>query len=225
VLARALEDCGLPTTSLVLLKEHAQRTKPPRAVFVPFPYGYALGKPEDPTFQHRVLAAALELLKAREGPVLAEFPERGDAPAQLIQASAITHRNRATDPAEELTQMRSYYEIWVEEHGGRSAVGNSGIPQRHFRGLVRFLQAFAAGNDYTYNEAPAGVSLTQFVRRAADDLKAFMLEARMQQRPNDQDNALQEWLWGETAIGELLDRVAQKLKNDGDDRTAFGIAR
>ena len=210
---------------MVLLKEHAQRTKPPRALFVPFPYGYALGKPEDPKFQHRVLAAALELLKEAEGPVLAEFLEAADAPSRLIQASAVAHRNRSSDPADELTAMRGYYEIWVEEHGGRSAVGNSGIPQRRFRGLVRFLQAIAAGEEYDYTEAPSGVPLPQFIRRAADDLKAFMLEARMQQRPNDQDSALQEWFWGDTAIGDLLDRLAKKLKDQGDDRTAFGIAR
>ena len=220
-----MEICGLPTITLVLLKEHAQRTKPPRALFVPFPYGYALGKPGDPTFQHRVLAAALELLKAREGPVLAEFPENGGSPARLTQASALKRRNRTSDPADELTQMRGYYENWIEEHAGRTAVGNSGIPQRQFRGLVRFLEAFAAGTENGYTGVPPGVPLTQFMRRAADDLKAFMLEARMQQRPNDHNNALQEWFWGETAIGELLDRVAERLKTDGDDRTSFGIAR
>jgi Na+/H+ antiporter NhaA len=46
----------------------------------------------------------------------------------------------------------------------------------------------------------------------------------MQQRPDDRDYALQKWFWGDTAIGELLDRLAQKLKDQGDDRTAFGIA-
>ena len=192
---------------------------------MPFPYGYALGKPEDPGFQHRVLAAALELFKAAEGPVLAEFPETADAPVRLIQASDVDYRNRSSDPADDLTMMRGYYEIWVEEHGGRTAVGNSGVSPRRFRGLVRFLQAVAAGEECNYTEAPSDVPLPQFIRRAADDLKAFMLEARMQQRPDDQESALQEWFWGDTAIGDLLDRLSKKLKDQGDDRTAFGIAR
>jgi hypothetical protein len=64
-----------------------------------------------------------------------------------------------------------------------------------------------------------------FVRYAADDLKAFMLEARMQQRPQDRDNALHEWFWSQTAIGHLLVRAAQKLKNEGEEKAAFGIAR
>jgi hypothetical protein len=64
-----------------------------------------------------------------------------------------------------------------------------------------------------------------FVASRADDLKAFMLEARMQQRPQDHGNALHHWLWSETAIGRLLGHVAQRLKQHGEDKAAFGIAR
>jgi hypothetical protein len=225
VLARAFEAVGLPTTSIVLLKEHAQRTKPPRALFVPFPYGYALGKPNDPEFQRKVLIAALELFNAATGPVLAEFPENGDLPVRLIQASVVHNVNTEGDPADELTAMRRYYEQWVEQHSGRTAVGNCGVPARRFRGLVRYLQAYVAGAPSEYAEKPPEVSPVQFMRQAADDLKAFMLEARMQQRPNDRDNTLHVWFWGETAVGLLLARLAQKLKDEGEERAAFGIAR
>lgn len=192
MLARALEATGLSTTSIVLVKEHAQRTKPPRALFVPFPYGYALGRPEDPVFQHRVLAATLGLLKASEAPVLAEFPEDSGAPVRLVQASAIQSTNREGDPAAEITTMRRYYQRWVEDHGGRTQVGNSGVPQRRFRGLVRFLESYAAGQPLDYAEKPAGVPTPHFIRQASDDLKAFMFEARMAQRPNDRDNTLHQ---------------------------------
>ncbi len=74
VIARVLEEAGLPTVGIALVKEHAAKVKPPRALFVPFPYGYPLGKPDDPAFQHRVIAAALELLEYPEGPVLVDFP-------------------------------------------------------------------------------------------------------------------------------------------------------
>ena len=121
--------------------------------------------------------------------------------------------------------MRGYYERWVADHEGRTAVGNSGIPQRRFRGLVRFLEAFAAGTPADYPERPPEIPVPLFIRYVADDLKAFMLEARMQQRPQDYGNALHQWLWSETAIGRLLGRVAQRLKEDGEDKAAFGIAR
>jgi len=225
VLARALEATGLSTTSIVLVKEHAQRTKPPRALFVPFPYGYALGKPEDPAFQHKVLAAALELLKATAAPVLAEFPEDAEAPVRLVQASAVQNTNREGDPAAEITAMRGYYQRWVEHYGGRTQVGNSGVPERRFRGLVRFLESYAAGRPEDYPETPADVPVAHFIRQASDDLKAFMLEARMAQRPEDRDNLLQTWFWGETAVGALLARLAAKLKDEGEERASLGIAR
>jgi hypothetical protein len=224
VLARALEGAGVPTVSIVFLKEHAIRTKPPRAVFVPFPYGYALGKPDDPQFQHQVLRAAFGLFDATTGPVLLEFPEKADAPAQLIQSSTFSVANVTDDPADEVTAMRPYYEQWVHDRG-RTAVGNSRIPERRFRGLIRYLQAYAAGEKVEYAEKPAEIGDVQFIRYAADDLKAFMLEARMQQRPGDPSETLQSWLWRDTAVGLLLKRVAQKLKDTGEDRAAFGIAR
>ena len=63
VIARVLEEAGLPTVSIALIKEHAEKVKPPRALFVPFPYGYPLGKPNDAEFQHRVIESVLELLQ------------------------------------------------------------------------------------------------------------------------------------------------------------------
>ena len=191
---------------------------------MPFSYGYALGKPDDPAFQHKVLAAALELFAA-PAPLLAEFPEAADAPAQLVQASAIVPVSSEADPANELTAMRGYYERWAAEHEGRTAVGNCGIPQRRFRGLVRFLEAYASGALTDHPERPADTPVALFLRRAADDLKAFMLEARMQQRPQDRDNTLHEWFWSQTAIAQLLVRVAKRLRDEGEEKAAFGIAR
>ncbi len=227
MLARVFEEAGLPTTALVLIKEHAQRVKPPRALFVPFPFGFALGKPDDPPFQHRVLAAALDLFGAPSVPVLAEFPEDADAPARILHAKAAQAEavNSAGDAAGEITALRGYYERWVGDHDGRTAVGLSGVPQRRFRGLVRFLETYADGDDATYDERPADIPLPRFLRVASDDLKAFCMEARMCQRQDHRDNDLQRWFWSETAAGALLARVAERLTADGEERAAQGIAR
>ena len=50
-----------------------------RALFVPFPFGHALGRAEDPALQHRVLKAALELFSASAGPVLCDFPDDAES--------------------------------------------------------------------------------------------------------------------------------------------------
>ena len=105
-----------------------------------------------------MLSAALGLLSENDTPVLAEFPEDADAPPVLLQASAAQAdaANRDGDPADEVTALRGYYERWADEHEGRTMVGLSGVPQRQFRGLVRHLQAFAAGEDAAYDRRAGG---------------------------------------------------------------------
>jgi hypothetical protein len=63
LVAAELERKGIATVVLQLLREVAERVRPPRALFVPFPHGYPMGKPEDPAQQHAVLEAALRILE------------------------------------------------------------------------------------------------------------------------------------------------------------------
>ena len=67
LIAAELEQRGIATTCIVLLKEIAEKVRPPRALFVPFPLGFPLGKPHDPEGQRHVIEAALSLLE-RNGP-------------------------------------------------------------------------------------------------------------------------------------------------------------
>ncbi len=76
----------MTTTAIALVKEMAEPVKHPRALAVPFPYGYALGKPEDPAYQHQVLAAALGLLERNDTPVMAELSDDPGRPVQLLQS-------------------------------------------------------------------------------------------------------------------------------------------
>ena len=239
VLARVFEAAGLTTLAVALVREHAARVKPPRALWVPFYFGYALGKPDDPAFQHQVIAAALELLAAAAGPVLSDYPENA-GPVGMPQASEMPPPSTADgngngddrdhprpDAAATLTALRPYYERWLEQRG-RTAVGITGIPQRRFRGIVRFLEAYAASDAADMDERPADVSVPQFVRYCADDLKAFCYEARMAQRPHDAEPDIHRWFWGETAVGALIDSITQRLNATGDAQlqaTAYGLSR
>jgi len=236
VLARVFEEAGLTTVAIALVREHAERVRPPRALWVPFYFGYTMGKPDDPDFQHQVLAAALDTLDAESGPVLADYPEDA-GPIGLPQASEVTASangdadkpvdSRPLDAAGEITALRGYYERWQEQRG-RTAVGVTGIPQRRFRGIIRFLEAYAQSDDADMEERPADVSVPQFVRYCADDLKAFCYEARMAQRPSDSEADVHTWFWGETAVGSLIDSITQRLNATGDARlqaTAYGLSR
>jgi hypothetical protein len=63
LVAAELERQGVATVAIQLLREVAERVRPPRALFVPFRHGYPLGKPNEPQVQHAVLNAALRLLE------------------------------------------------------------------------------------------------------------------------------------------------------------------
>jgi len=68
--------------------------------------------------------------------------------------------------------MRRALEQWGGPEG-QTSVGMSGVDPRRFRGVVRFLEAYAAGQDADVRERPVNVPLPVFVRRCVDDLKAM----------------------------------------------------
>jgi hypothetical protein len=75
-LGHYIEEEGIPTVAIALVRPQAERTRPPRALWVPFELGRPFGPPNDPAFQKRVILATLRLLEAKAGPVLlADFPE------------------------------------------------------------------------------------------------------------------------------------------------------
>ena len=229
MLARTFEEAGMSTTGIVLITEHAQRVKPPRMLSVPFFFGNALGAADDPDYQHQVLEQAFALLDRERGPVLQELPDEM-VPEILIQASETTPKaaKEAPDPADEVTALRAYYERWVEKHGGRTAVGLTGIPQRRFRGIIRFFQGYIAGEMQDMDERPTETALPQFIRYCTDDLKAFYYEARMEQRPDTPDSAVHSWFWTETSMGELVVKLSAYMGSSEDDEVksiAFGLSR
>ena len=63
LVAAELERRGISTVALQLLRFVAEKVRPPRALAVPFPHGYPLGKPDDPEYQRTVIEAALKMLE------------------------------------------------------------------------------------------------------------------------------------------------------------------
>lgn len=68
----AFENAGIVTVSISLYKFVTEKVRPPRALCVPFPLGFPLGKDHDPELQRKVILAALALLK-EEPPVMRDF--------------------------------------------------------------------------------------------------------------------------------------------------------
>lgn len=228
-LQRVLEAAGLTTVSISLVREFTEKIKPPRALFVPFPFGAPCGPPGDKSTQTDVVKSALSLTDAAEGPVLADFGGSGEvglSPAPL-QASDVGRRAATDmDAAMETSMMRRYYEQWLE-HENKTAVGLTGVPPTRFRGLVRFLQSLLSG-DADMRERPSSTPLSDWIRYCADDLKAMYLEGRMVMKPGESDDDTARWFWGETALGALLQDVSRQLAQSPDEslqQAAYGVAR
>ncbi len=73
LIQRQIEYAGITTVSISLLREITEKTRPPRALFVPFPLGYPLGEPNNADLQTRIMQAAFALLSRNDCPVLETF--------------------------------------------------------------------------------------------------------------------------------------------------------
>lgn len=62
LVARAIEAVGIPTISLSIVREITEKTPPPRALFLRFPFGHAMGEPGNRDQQFTVLYLAFQLL-------------------------------------------------------------------------------------------------------------------------------------------------------------------
>jgi len=65
---RAVEEVGISTVSITLVESITKKVKPPRALLVPYPLGYPLGEPNNPTLQHAIIAETLALFECDEEP-------------------------------------------------------------------------------------------------------------------------------------------------------------
>lgn len=58
-----------------MLPEVTRKMRPPRALSVPFPLGYPLGRPDDPELQRAILRRLLAMIPGEDVPVLEELRE------------------------------------------------------------------------------------------------------------------------------------------------------
>ena len=78
LIAAELELRGITTVCIVLLREVAEKVRPPRALAVPFRHGFPLGAPHDAGLQRRVIEAALALLDRNDVPLIADMEQVPD---------------------------------------------------------------------------------------------------------------------------------------------------
>lgn len=227
-LAIYLEEEGLATTQISLIRIHSERTMPPRALWVPFELGRPLGVPNDATFQKRVLMAAFTLLDAKEGPILIDYPE--DVPNQSgdLDEEAMTgmvcpidlpRLPDATAPAsemgkalmKEIASLAPWYDLAVRTRG-RTTVGASGVSVED---AAKYLSAFLEDQKVTLprNDMPSG----RVLKLAYEDLKAYYGEAITFQPGFGASKRVEDWLFKETVLGKALWRLRRICRASDDE--------
>lgn len=216
-IAHYLEDEGLATTQISLIIEHTQTIRPPRALWVPFELGRPFGAPDEPEFQTRVLVSTLKLLEAKQGPVLDVFPE--DAPGTMdetaetlscpVSFAAPEGEKTPTDQLlqvfeKEIGRLRGWYDLAVETRG-RTTAGTTGLlPEEAADLLAAYIRDGGAENPV------ADVSLATALRMAAEDIKAYYLEAVSAQPGQPRDSrSLADWFWGQTAAARVINMLRE----------------
>ncbi len=218
-LAHYFEDEGVPTVVVALLKEQAEKMRPPRALWVPFPLGRPFGAPDDTEQQRRVLRAALALLEAPSGPLLIDFdeadaPEGEDAawvcPVSFASPAAVED-DIARRVSDEVTMLRPWYDLGVERRG-RTTLGLAGTPIEE---SAAWLAAFTQGSALA-TPLPEE-STADNLRWSAEDLKTFYYEAVTAQPGAASGARLESWFWKESAAGELLKTLRARCLADADE--------
>ncbi|HEY1798423.1 MAG TPA: hypothetical protein VGG57_20085 [Stellaceae bacterium] len=215
-LGHYLEEAGIPSVAIALIRPQAERTRPPRALWVPFELGRPIGPPRDPAFQRRVILAALGLLSApKTDSLIVDFPD--DDPRETpdrdwrLPIPASLDRNLDTLEEELRALAPAYAQSCTQRE--RSTVGLSGLSPA---ACGEFMGAWLRGEA---PESPVpGMSPLLALRFAADDLKAFALEAALAGGGKPSSRQLGDWLWDRTTLAVALDTIRRRLMVGDDER-------
>jgi hypothetical protein len=226
VLGHFIEEEGLPTAGISLIRIHTEIIKPPRALWVPFELGRPLGPPDNTAFQRRVLLALMSLFEVPDGPRLEDFPE--DEPETesetTVLACPVDFTQTAVEPGEidplkaafrrEITAMRTWYDMATAKRQ-RTTVGVSGIDLEE---LGDFIYAFveATGPDNPRDDIPLAYTL----KFAVEDLQSYYIEGVTAQPGQEgvSGKILKDWFWSETVAGKVLlalKKVCEASEDEG----------
>jgi hypothetical protein len=226
-LAHYLEEAGLPTVAVSLIRLHTEKVGSPRALWVPFELGRPIAAPKDAAFQRRVITAALRLVEIAPGPgTIEDFPEDdptavdlpGWQPPFALPAGTPNSGHGEDALREEIDAIAPYHERFVAANR-RTTVGLSGLA---IADGVRFLARFLSGMPLP--DVPLQPSPVQVLRWVVDDVKAYYFEAMSADGLNPSSRQMQAWFWDRTRAAQAIIALRKHLLAS-DDKRAQAIGR
>ena len=191
-------------------------------MWVTFELGRPLGPPNDPEFQRGVLRSALNLLRAEHGPVLEDYPH--DAPEREDEQQAwacpvnFAPQERQLKGAERVTHLLleeiAALQPWYERGFGQTKRTIVGASSLNLDVIAKLL------GDLFEPELPGSpltdMPLSEVIRLALEDLKAFYFEAATAQPGNASAAELRRWFWNDTQASTILREIGERLQKSGD---------
>lgn len=203
-----------------------ERLRPPRALWVPFALGRPLGSASDPVFQTNVIRAAFAMLETATEPTIEDYPieapeEAGPGQWSCPLSLDLGDNESMTGRLLDETARLAPWSLETRRQRGRSQFGATGANIDQVEEVARALASIAESGDI--ETAPTAeidwtFEMPLLIRHLADDLRTFYHEAIAAQpgpgAPNH--DALNEWIFGGTALGETLLAIAEHLTDAGD---------
>ena len=191
------------------VREHIEIIRPPRALWLNFPMGRPMGKPNDPAYQSKVIRSAFDLLDASSGPVVEDYVEvipvvegrmSYALPAERVYTLAEIGNvdNLLTEVQVEIESIRSDYDAAVDSRG-RTTVSASEL---EISQLAPYIAAFVKNQK---PESPReGLSPVPLLKLVIEDLQAYYTETWTHREGIDDFEALGQRFWEETKAGQLI---------------------
>ena len=219
-MARYIEEEGISTVLISLVREHTEKIKPPRALWVPFPLGRPMGEPNSPELQSSVLETALHLLDRSDVPVLENFPEERQVtkkeklnkwlPPVTLPPRASWMGRLSEALAEEISLLKSARNF----NNGKTKRTVYGVSGLEINEIATLMRNFII--DQRISSPSKEKSLGQMLKFASDDLKVWYYEAAGK-KARTTGKEITDWFWRETAAGETLLNVAFLMRMSNDN--------
>ena len=194
-----LEAAGIMTAGITLFKEIAESMMPPRSLWVTFPLGRPLGKPNDSDFQHKVISDVLSMLKKNSGPVLNECKLNANDKSVLPPACPINFNTNKDDLSwhsrlkKEIASLVTWYDLSIQRRGRTTfGVSNSSITE-----IADGLTLWIDNKD---NQIPDYA----WIKLALDDIKIYYSESLIAKPSNYPAGYVDHIIFNDTVLGELL---------------------
>ena len=209
MLAHFFESYGFSTVLVGFVKEHIQAIKPPRALWLNFPMGRPLGKPNDPEYQKKVIRSAFNLFNSSSGPVLEDFPDiipvKNGRMGYALPVELVMKKNEIGDVdimlkevENEIQDLKQAYDNAISDRG-RTTVGASEMSLSDFAPfIVSFLK------DDIPKSPRKGLGAIPQLKLVVEDLQAYYTEAVTHRDGIDDFEKIGSWFWEKTKAGRLI---------------------